>query len=262
VPYVVLQRELAAPDSQRYAQALVASQVYTRVDAAMLVRHLSCILAKALSLENAQAVQTALAGEGIASDVVDQSQILPLPTCMRTSRLDYNTNCLRVQDALNQEIEVPWPAVAVLAAGLVNRMEEKSVKVALPGSPQPGTFGPGNSRTTGRYTTVASFMAFDKYTEKQVCLLEIVTPLARYQMIRDAASYAALGERIGRNSHENFLLLLQEIRALAGQAWLNAGAAGFLQQPPQEVEYDTERMFEDELAWLLWKSRQDGGNPA
>jgi hypothetical protein len=55
--------------------------------------------------------------------------------------------------------------------------------------------------------------------------------------------------------------LLGDMRALAKDAWLNSGAAGLLGQPPQEVAYGHERLFDDELAWLLWKSRQNDGNP-
>ncbi len=256
MPYVVVQQELSPPDKARYVQALTNAQVFTRPDVTIMGRHLSPILARNLPLPSAQAIEAALAGEGIASTVVEQSLVLPPPPRQRTMRMEISPDGLLILDATGQKSMLPWPAVIVIACGVVMKNEEQTEKIPLSDTLDPDSITRPGGKTLGRYT-IAPYMYFDKHVDRQVTLLEVATQLERYQLIQDEASYDSGDQPVGRNARESFLILVRQIRAMATSAWINSGAAGLLQEPPQDVTYQNDRLFDDELAWLRWKAVQE-----
>jgi hypothetical protein len=246
--YALMQQTVDRPSVELMREAFRSVPGLTAPDASMLARDACGILAENLPLETANALQQALKARGIEAEVADQGQLPPLPHPLSLKRAACLEDALVVYDALGRERKVPWKQVYLIAAGSVELTEYKRAS-------QEYVFH-GMQRGT---------IHIIEFSDKQEQNLRLVLEIfvegqpGRYGIQADRFGYEYLGQRLGRNAAENFVLLVRDLMRLAPHAGTNRGAGAIAQEPPRVFRYPSQRAFEHESLWLIWKGQQASG---
>jgi hypothetical protein len=248
VTHAVVQTTLDPPTAEQLRRAFETVPELTRYDATTLADDAFGIVAENLSFESASAVQRALSAQGYETELVQQDHLPRLPAAKALRRADCLPECLVVYDALGRPKRVEWPHVCLLAAGAVQltefrRVETQYVRYRM---------GPRG----GAIPVVMSEFR-DREEKNRRLLLEILLEVSpgRYRATAHKFNYGYLGPRQARGKSANFALMVGDLMRLATSASLNRGVVGLGQDPPQTLEYPTRHAFEEEILWVLWKSR-------
>jgi len=213
----------------------------TAVDARLLARQSYGILIDQLPLEQAEAVRDSLTAQGHEVEIVEQA-VLHLPTPQMVRRAECTADALVTYDLYGRPTQTAWSKVLVVSAGCYP--EGSSVKV------QDAEF------VKSRADVGPTFLpAVYEYQESDQLVLQAITDAGtRYRMLSDSFDYSYLGERRQGTSGKNFAELVSDVVSHAGQAKLNAGAQAVDQDMSKTARYASERLFDREAHWLLWRN--------
>ena len=76
----------------------------------------------------------------------------------------------------------------------------------------------------------------------------------RCRAFGDEFQYGYLGDRLQRGAAANFALLVRDLVTKSG-AVANLGAQAITDDSQRTFQYPSRHAFEEEIAWLLWRSQ-------
>jgi hypothetical protein len=221
----------------------------TDADAVRLSVGAHGILMKHLGQDAARALQTALQAEGVGVVVAAEDDLPKLPRARPLQRVDVWPQTLIVYDGAGRPNPVPWPQVALVAAGAAQHFEVHKAQpqhTALRFSPASGIWPKKMSESAH---TIG---------QGSQLLLEIILAdrASRYQIDAAQFNFRHLIDRPRLSTGEKFVWLVREICRQADEAILNAGARRLRQGEQVTPDYTNRQVFLDEIVWLLWRSSQ------
>jgi hypothetical protein len=243
--HVLLQIGPTPLTAPQLAEAFRGVKRLTAVDAEKIARQAYGILVRGLSLEELTTVQCSLAGQGVTTEVVPESDIPPLPEPKYTRRLELKDEALTVYDAIGRPVPVPWAHVALIAAGIVPRVnivsfttEEVEISLDLDG-------------WTRRDVVTRLNHKLD--TNAQLVLDVVLTAgRMRFQVESREFLWKYAVDRPDLDAHQRLAELVRLLMARGPHALLNRGAAQLKNGAPLPQLYSSKAVFADESAWMLW----------
>ena len=244
--YALLQQEAAAPTADQLKRAFRSLKRMTEVDALKVAREAYGILLRNLPLDEANTLQRALAGEGVATEILDAAQLPRLPEPRFVRRAELRPEAFVVYDPLGRPVPVGWPQIAVIAAGACRH------------------FGMSQTRTERRVTTFDPIRGIHRRLEVEVrhkveddvpILLDLLLTGAamRFQIEADQFQFKNLFDRPDLDQAGRVGLLIQRLSEHAPRAWLNRGAISLRDGSAAPVTYASKAALSEESVWLLWR---------
>jgi hypothetical protein len=241
--YAVLQKELVAPDLEALKRGCRVLPSLRDLDAQNMFQDSYGILINGLDVLDASALQEALQAEGIATHVVEESELPIVPPAKVIRQIEFLQAHLNMYDPMGRVFALPWQDIMLLAAGNVRMPEFRKVKPAHEEQQFHGmshdTFSDSRAR---------------EGTHPQL-LLEIflVGGVARYTITGETFDFGHLDSRLTPNLQANFSLLLEDLVQFAPHAGLNRGAYLATQGGGELFKYPSKHAFYEELVWMLWR---------
>lgn len=242
--YAIVQTTLEAPSADAIGAAFARLDRFTRHDGQHAAKDAYGVLAEALSEADAQTLQTALAESGIETLVVDEADLPKLDAPSRIRRAMATENALVLYDALGRETAVAWDSIKLLTVGLVAEEEfERSDQEVI-------------FTDTGIMTLPGDHEQVPKLV-RYIDLLRAEQP-GRYQIDGSNFLYDGLGDRMADDWQTNFRTLVGLLveHATDAGAVLNRGARDMVGPRDSALAYPTRHAYEEEIEWLLWRSRR------
>lgn len=246
--YVVMQKDLEAPPVEKLKSAFRALPFLRDIDAQNSANDAYGILIRNLESPDATALQSALAQEGVETEIVPQASLPVVPSANLAKQGDLLPDALVLTDSLGRETAVEWNRVLLIAAGNVRMNEVRKVKATLE---EPQFRGSGIS-----YDTVADVKS--RSESRYRLLLEIILAGAklRYSIPVEEFSFDCLGSRQTKSVPQNVTLFVQALAQFAPHAGLNRGAFFMCEMADELFPYPTRNAFYEEIVWLLWRTSQ------
>lgn len=220
----------------------------TQMDAFSFGRDAFGLLARALAPDHARALQTGFAAQGVETEVVEDASLPVLPQLRMVHKLDPAPEALMICDPLGRSFPLPWQHVMMVAAGLVQVSEFKSVEVAR-------VVRPGPHR---QLTVVHEHESKEERFDHWLVDVVITGGTLRYNVVADRPGsflFQYLGDRKTRNLATDFKQLIQDLAARAPNATVNRGASCLCQNTEKPFRYPSKTAFYNEMIWLLWKMK-------
>jgi len=244
--YALLQQEAAAPTADQLKRAFRSLKRMTEVDALKVAREAYGILLRNLPLDEANMLQSSLAGEGVPTEIVDAAQLPRLPEARFVRRAELQSGAFVIFDPLGRPVPVGWPQIAVIAAGACRH------------------FGMSQTRTERRVTTFDPIRGIHRRLEVEVrhkveddvpILLDLLLTGAamRFQIEADQFQFKNLFDRPDLDQAGRVGLLIQRLSEHAPRAWLNRGAISLRDGSAAPVTYASKAALSEESVWLLWR---------
>lgn len=243
----VLQQNLEPPTIDQLKRAFSNVPGLAQADATTLGGRTFGILARSFERECAEALQAALAAEGVETAVVEDGALPALPEARMVHRIECTPEALMLCDPLGRSFPLKWEYVLLIAAGLVPVSDFTSVKV-----PQwvPGTRGD-------------MMMKLEPELHESVnghWLIEVVISggALRYTLLVDRDNcllFQYLGNRRTANPALNVKLVVQDLVSAAPQAAVNRGACYLRDDSAKPFYYPGKKLFYEEMIWFLWKMK-------
>jgi len=256
IRYAVLQQSLEKPPVDRLIQAFTSVRSLTAADAPGLANDAYGILVKGLSAGDAHALQTALAAQGIATELAAERLLPQLPPTRFVRRLEFGDDVLLLHDPLGRRVPVEYRHLLILAAGTVDIVEFRRSDAS-----------PSNIPTFGRVSTLRLELEdFDRArggrqrevrVRRRFIELLLAGGVARFTLEVEANPqmlFQALGNERGSEIEANLVLLLRRLSAAAPAVLLNRGAYLLRGDPPSSHVYPSRNAFYEEIIWMLWQS--------
>ncbi|HXD01276.1 MAG TPA: hypothetical protein VN048_18200 [Verrucomicrobiae bacterium] len=248
----VMQKNLEPPTMEQLKQAFCKVPGLTAVDASIFSRDAFGILARSFELERAQALQSALAAQGVETEVVEDGALPVLPEARLVHRIDCTPDALVIYDPLGRSFPLKWENVMLIAAGRVNLVEFKDVRTETKVQGRSyGRFGGGDK-------TIVNHDLKEERHDRWLLEFVITGAGLRYNVNADVARpmlFQGLGERRTNDLAANFKLLVQDMVNGAPGAAVNRGAYYLRENSAEPFYYPTKKAFYDEMTWLLWKMK-------
>jgi hypothetical protein len=266
--YVVLQKGLEPPPMEQMKAAFRGVPGLTSVDATMMCKNSMGILVRGVNQEEAQQIHSALATQGVETEVADQASLPVLPPMRHVTQVECTADALMIYDPVGRSFPLEWKDIMLVAAGRVGVIEFKrtSTPTVLPmegggglgivdeflfkNSGVPNLNVPRTAYADPNYETTE--------VHHQRWMAEVVIKGAglRYNMEAEQALqplFLYLGNRRTNDATENFKMLVQDICQSAPEAAVNRGAYYLREGNATAFGYPTKNAFYDEMVWLLWK---------
>jgi hypothetical protein len=242
---VVLQK-LATPTVEQLTGAFLATGTLTRVDALTRHRDAYGILMEGLPESLAQALQTALAAEGVEAEVVPQAGIPLLPKGYALRRADLTAEALVWYDTMDRTRSLPWSQVIVIACGYVHITKSERNYLSLMQRTRP---------INVYHADIAPPSVEERVVEEDILLLDLLLGAEpwRLRLTANHFNYGCLGSRKTANAGFNFPLLVNDLLHAAPRALPNRGTLAFIRENADFYRYRSSQAFEDETRWLGWK---------
>lgn len=265
MPYAVVQITLDPIPEETLIAAFKSLPNLTDIDARHMLRDAFGILVDGQTEEDARTLARALAGSGIQTEVIDQQQLAPMPSPQRMRRAELKPEHLVLYDSLMRPYSVGWEHVILIAAGRVKLAEfvEKTTRKVRPnaGAAYGGGMGMGYTGVGmgGRVGSVGGVSIERKRKEESNwrLALELVLDIApaRHRLLDHEFNFSYLGERRQTASEKNFLAAAGDLIGCARNAILNLGFMSLAEDLSKITKYPSEHAFEEEIRWLLWRTR-------
>lgn len=249
--YTLMQKTAVAPAFEQLKRAFGKIPGFTAYDAATYCKEPFGIIVRNFTRPQAEALQAGLKAEGAETEIIEDAQLPAVPPTKVVRKLECPAEALMIYDPYGRKFPVEWSHVTLIAAGNVQkatferqRSEREEVRIKMHG------MIPTAERTVKvEYTSQES-------TAKSLCA-EIVLAggVAQYSIEAGGFNYECLGERMSYDKAANFRLLLRELAKNAPHATLNRGAAAMFAEPPVFTVYPHKNSLQDEIQWLLWRSK-------
>jgi hypothetical protein len=245
--YAVMQTKSEPPSTEQLTKAFQQVPGLTALDASVLGRDACGVLVKGFELERASTMQTALAAQGVETEVVEEPVLTELPPARQLSKVEFTPEALRIEDFLGRSFLLEWNTLLVIAAGRARLTEFKTNLV-------------DKVVTTPARDYMPKVVVKAVTTEEQNdhLLLEIMTRgvALRYHAMADQLEarllFQCLGEQRGNDPAANLTLFVRELARFAPEAIYNRGAAAMREESNPPFLYLTRTAFYREITWLLW----------
>lgn len=250
--FAVLQTTLDIPPIDSLKRAFRQTTFLVPMDAFTIAKDGFGILVHRLSFENASCLQGALRSEGIETEIVAESDLVPLPQTKFTNRIDCTPAGLVIYDPIGRGFCVDWQHIMLVAAGKVIVNELKRIEKEIRQYGQIDDYGNDEPPRT-------EYVTKEERTEK--CMLEIVIKGAvmRYCLNIDSRiPFRYLDARSSRNLTTDLSLVLQDMTRFGPHIGFNRGAFYFRENTPNALVYPSKNAFYEETAWLLWQVKKAG----
>jgi hypothetical protein len=251
--YCLVQIELRKPPEEAIRSAFESVEELTDLDAGFACRDAYGVLVERLEHEQARTLQRALAGQGIATEIVEEADLPELPVAVKFRRAEVRDDGLVILDALNRPRLKPWPSIEIVASGCVRMIERQRIQTQ-----RTKLAGVGLS---GRFAVVPVVVTdiHHKELQKDNLVLEVYCRgedgLERHRAFGDQFRYDALGGRMDRSYAVNFARMAREVIDRATCARRNRGAAAIGEGRGRTYRYPSRHAFEEEIVWLLWRGQ-------
>ena len=250
--HVLLQTGPNPPSASQLKQAFQGVKRLTAVDAEKIARQAYGVLVRGLSLEELTIVQRALAGQGVTAEVASETDVPVLPEPKYTKRLELKDEALSVYDAIGRPVAVPWAHVALIAAGIVPRVnivsfttEEVEISLHLDGWSR---------------RDVVTRLNHKLDTNAQLVLdLVLTAGRMRFQVESREFLWKYAVDRPDLDAHQRLAELVRLLMQRAPQALLNRGATQLKNDAPLPLLYSSKAAFMDESVWILWQTGRPPG---
>jgi hypothetical protein len=245
--YAVMQTGSEPPSMEQLEKAFSQVSGLTAFDVRILGKDAYGVMVKGFELGRASAMQSALAAQGIETEVVEDAALTELPPARQLNKVDLRPEGFLIYDLMGRSSPLPWNDISVIAAGRA-RLTEFTTEL---GSRLVATGARDNAPKVrlARET---------KEEQKDHLLLEIITHGAalRYNTVADRPEalllFQCLGERRSKEPLLNLALFVQDMVKFAPAATLNYGAYNLCEQRDLSFTYASKTAFYRELTWLLW----------
>ncbi len=245
--YAVMQTGQTSPSIEQLENALHQVPGVTTMDATIIGKDAHGVLVKGFELGRASTMQSALAAQGVETEVVEDKSLAELPQAMQLNKVDFSPEAFLIYDLVGRSIAVEWNNISVIAAGRA-RMTEFTTEPATRFAASPAK--ENDARLASARQT--------KEEQKDHLLLEIITRGAthRYNTVADRPEsiflFQSLGERRSKEPLLNLALFVQELAKYAPAAALNYGAYQLCENREATFTYRSKTAFYREITWLLW----------
>jgi hypothetical protein len=246
--YAVMQTGLEPPSVEQLGKAFHEVPGMTALDVNVLGKDAYGVLVKGFELERASAMQSALAAQGVETEVVDDAVLTELPPPRPLTKAEFTPQSLGIYDLMGRSVPLEWNLISVIAAGRVRLADftrDLVNKVVM---------RPAGRRVDLKVVTEA----VTKEEQKDHLLLEIITRGAalRYHSVADRLEahllFQCLGERRAKDPTTNLSLFVQDLVRFAPAAVLNHGAFYMSEKSDPLFSYLSQTAFYREITWLLW----------
>ena len=241
MPCFLVQTSSVAPTVDQLKRAFKLLKALTEADAVKLANEACGILMKNLLPADAAVLQRALETEGVPTEVVDAARLPALPVAKFVRRAEFQPQALVISDPLGRPVPVPWPHVALLAAGAVRH------------------FGVNVTRTehtvkTIRGTKVVTDVRHNvEDSAKLVLDIFLIGGAIRFQIEAEGFQFRYCFDRPDLNLPQKLGLLIQMLAGHTPSAILNRGATALRDGSPGAAAYVSKAALFDESTWLLWR---------
>ena len=247
--YAVMQTGLEPPSAEQLKNAFHEVPGLTAMDVNILGKDAYGVLVKGFELERASAMQSALAAQGVETEVVDDTALTGTAAGQAVDQSELlRRRRFGLTIVLGRSFPLEWNNIGVIAAGrtrltdFTTDLVEKVVMVSA-----------------GRhFVTKVVTEAVTREEQKDHLLLEIITRGAalRYHAMADRPEtlllFQCLGERRGKDPAANLSLFVQDLARFAPAAVLNHGAFYMCENSDPSFSYPSQTAFYREITWLLW----------
>ncbi len=284
MPYLLLLRSLTPPEIAPVQRAFQSTGIFHTLDAVSFVKNAFGVLAKGLEAEPAQQLQRALATEGVEADIVADSEWPVLPPAKRIVQASCWAEGFEPLDPLGRPLHVPWDQVVAVSAGLVLR-EETGTREVVPFKPlsnEARTLLDGAATIWDlmdadiESVLIEAVLPSDKDPEPSNPMEPILLPRVEQnwrwcaeitlaggvRLVWQAHEFqfASLSDRLSNDPAVNFSTFLRDLLSAVPNALLNRGALAVREnQAETGPRYPTQKAFDQETQWLLWRLR--GASP-
>ena len=245
--YAVMQTELEPPTAEQLKNAFQKVPGLTAMDGNVLGRDAYGVVVTGFERERASAMQSALAAQGVETEMVEDSVLTAPPAPRELGKVEFTPEALQIEDCMGKSFSLEWGEIWIIAAGrarltdFTNELVNKVVTQA------------------GRdYTPVLVTASVTKEEQKEHLLLEVITHGAavRYHAKADLPGaqllFQSLGQRRTKNPGANLTLFVQELAKFAPAAFLNHGACQMRDGENRAFVYPSKTAFYREITWLMW----------
>jgi hypothetical protein len=247
--HILVQTDPAAPTSDQLKEAFRGVKGLTAVDAAKISRQAYGVLVRGLAAEDAVALQQSLRGQGVGIQAVPETDIPQLPEPKHTRRLELTPEAMLVYDSIGRPVPVEWKHIALVAAGIVPRVnivsfttEEVEISLEIDGWAR---------------RDVVTKLNHKLETNAQLVLDVIVSGgKMRFQVESREFLYKYAVDRPDLDAHQRLGELVRMVMGRAPHALLNRGAAQLRDNAPLPLLYASKAAFADESAWILWRMQK------
>jgi hypothetical protein len=243
-----MQTGSTAPTGEQLQEAFHQVPGLTAMDGTILGRDACGVLVSGFDLEQAAALQSGLAAQGVETEVVDESILLPLPPPRQLTKVEMRPEALIIDNLMGRNFSMDWNSILIIAAGRTRLTEFKrdEVKRVTRHSTRHGL----------RETVVKENVTREEQNDH--LLLEIITREAalRYQAVADQSEafllFQYLGQRRQNQPAANLCLTVRDLCQFATAAIVNHGAYCMREDGDASFWYPSKTAFYREISWLLW----------
>ena len=246
--YAVMQTGLEPPSAEQLKKAFQEVPGLTAMDVTILGKDAYGVLVKGFELDRASAMQSALAAQGVETEVVDDAALTELPPPRPLTKVEFAPEALGIYDLMGRSVPLEWKNISVIAAGrvpLVDFARDLVSKVV--------------TRPAGRHVDLKVVTeVVTREEQKKHLLLEIITcgGELRYHAVADRLEahllFQCLGQRRGKDPAANLALFVRDVARFAPGAVLNHGAYYMCENSDPSFSYPSKTAFYREITWLLW----------
>ncbi|HIG29829.1 MAG TPA: hypothetical protein EYQ50_19345 [Verrucomicrobiales bacterium] len=254
--YTVMQTRLEPLDLDALKRAFGSISQLTDADAGILSRHGYGILVNSLPKKDVWPLHSALANEGIQTQVVPDSDIPELPVLKHVRRLQIRDDSLGIMDSLGREIPIPWKDIMMITAGKTRVLNFRSKYRA---TPPPTTIGVGPLGGGGLYSYKRRLNSHTREIQEPTWILELFLRgnTMRFQIRSDRFVFQPIypDHHSGRTT-ESFARLICDLSRFMPDALVNRGAYYIKKGLDTDLVYTNKGAFDEESRWLLWLAQQ------
>jgi hypothetical protein len=263
--YAVIQSDSVALTQGQLAAALPVTGRFAPADAARVANESFGLIIDKLEENQAKALQQALRGQGVESEIIVDADLFNMPPVKTTKRFDCLAEHLVVYDSLGRPKSIAWDDVLVVAAGLVSLYETnvsdstkwetpKGGKAAFVLTGGMSSIVPGLGVLPVPQTT-RTVQGHD--VPRYVLDVLVRGEPPRYRAEGQELSYAYLGNRRTGEVPGNFAALLRDLMTHAKNAAFNQGFVALRSDFTSAFTYPSRKSFEREMVWLVWRGGRD-----
>jgi hypothetical protein len=245
--YAVLQKSLdQLIKSEALEDAVRATETLTKLDCPRLLRELFGIVASNLTRDEAVGMQRTLAGHGVDTEVVQESQLPALPPPRKTQSFALTKDGLHVVEfTAAQEVVLPAETLVFAAAGGVKHLAmrpheelEWVTKWIYRGGPR-------------QVLEKVKHNQLEEIPEFRVEFFFAREPYRFQWILDDHSLLRANGEVFRRRDQQRLRALLSVLAAQLPAGRINLGIAGAARG--EDLVYPSVRAFEEEIVWSFYR---------
>lgn len=272
VPFALLQSRLEIPNVDALRRAFRGVGGLAPADAPTIARDGFGILLRQLTEEDAGALQSSLAREGVATEIVDERALPAVPPSKLMRRVVYRLDAFVGYDPYDRELVIPWDRVALAAVGqMAGAGAGWRSESSLDGTTQTEVLLLENLLRTGTFEVEErqpKMVRPKSEIESGIWVADfiLVGGEIRFTLQAHQLAIVGLGERDMEDPLTNFFTFVRDSLWQLPSALLNRAAYALREELLDRLldghadcpRYPTRNAYHEELIWLLWRLRQSG----